>query len=718
MKQIAQYQDGRLELQDVPAPRPPPAGVLVRTTHSVISIGTERMKVEQAKMSLVQKARARPDQVRKVLDTARTLGWKSAYEKVMNRLQTPTPLGYSAAGVVVEVDPGQTRLRVGDRVACGGAECAHHAEFIAIPDMLCARIPDNVDGGDAAYTTVASIAMQAVRQAGCGLGERAVVIGQGLIGLLVTNLLAASGVHVMAVDVVSSRRALCTQLGAERVVIAGEQNLADEVHAWTGGYGADCVLVCTATSSNEPIEQAGRIARDRGRLVIVGITKVELPRGAFYDKELDIRYSRSYGPGRYDASYEWGGADYPIGYVRWTEQRHFDECLALMAQKKLRTDLLTTRRVPFAQSIDIYEKLGRGEVTDIGIVLEYDGAGAVSVPAAARSVAAVVGAQGRISPVAKLHVIGAGNFARTMLLPHVKDKIALGTVVNATALSANHVKARFGFEGAETDAKAVLAKDDGAAVLVATRHHLHAPIVLEALAKGRHVFVEKPLCLTEGEMDLITAAVKKGGSVHVGFNRRFSPVSVELKNILRNIAGPKTVVCKVVPGRLDPQSWYANVAESGGRVLGEACHFFDYLCFLIGQKPARVTAQTTWPAEGRLPFADSVAAQIEFADGSCGQLPYTAEASTKYPKETISAFASGVSAEITNFQRLEVWRSGGSKVWTCGSKGHAEQVAAWLAYLTGESEPPLLYDESRQSMALTFAALASIRERRTIELAG
>ncbi len=710
MKQIAQYQDGRIELQELAIPTAPAGGILVRTTHSVISIGTEKMKVTQAKMNLLQKARARPDQVRKVLDTARNLGWKNALEKVKNRLAVPTPLGYSAAGIVEAVDPANTRFRVGDLVACAGAECAFHAEYLAIPDMLATPVPDGVPGWQAAYTTVCSIAMQAVRQANVQIGEQVVVVGQGLIGLLVTNLLAVAGARVMAVDVLPSRRALCASLGAERVVIHGEQNLADEARAWTLGYGVDTTLVCTATDSNSPIEQAAEIARDRGRIVIVGITKVELPRGAFYEKELDIRYSRSYGPGRYEPMYEWGGVDYPIGYVRWTEQRNFQACLALMQAGKLGLPQMTTRRVPFEDAVGVYESLATGGSTDVGVVLEY-GAARESIEGAAPQVAAQVAAPTdglRLSsPVAGVDIIGAGNFARSMLLPHMQGKIALGTVVNQTALSARHVQTKYGFSKSSTESADATAP----AVIISTRHVLHAPLVLSALKADRHVYVEKPLCLSLQELSQIDAAVATSrGTIQVGFNRRFAPATQELKAILDSISGAKTISYRVVPGRIDPTSWYANYSESGGRVLGEACHFFDYCCYLANSEPVRVFAQSIGAVSGRLAFPDSVAAQIEFADGSSGQLIYAAEANTQYPKETVTVFAAGLSADIVNFQTLDILSKSGSKRSKHNSKGHKEQMAAWLAFLTGTAAHPMPYSQSRRSMLVTFAALRSIQQ--------
>lgn len=722
MKQIAQYQDGRLELQDVPAPTPPPGGVLVRVTHSVISVGTEKMKVEQAKMNLLQKAKARPDQVRKVLDTAKTLGWKAALDKVRNRLETPTPLGYSAAGVVEAVDSLNTRLRVGDNVAIGGAECAFHAEYVAVPDMLAAKVPEGVENWQAAYTTIVSIALQTVRQLEPAMGERVLVTGQGLVGLLITALLRANGVRVMAVDLAPARKSFAEAMGAEKFVIPSQQNLADEVRAWTDGFGVDAVVLATATQNNSPTEQAIDVLRDRGRIVVVGNTKVDLLWKYAYEKEISVRYSRSYGPGRYDPAYEWGGTDYPIGYVRWTEQRNFDACLHLMKTGQLDLGAITTRRVPFADSLGAYQELlGEGAAKEVGVVLEYQKAerSAFNVQRSTlkEAPAASTGTSRLSAPVARLDVIGAGNFARTMLLPHLKDKVPFGTVVNNTALSANHVKSKFGFAEAATDYAALFAKKESAAVIVATRHHLHAPIVKAALSASRHVFVEKPLCLTREELVAIDEVMaKSSGSVQVGFNRRFAGASVELKKLLRATPGPKTASFRVSPGKLDPAHWYANYAESGGRVLGEACHFLDYFCFLFDSKPVRVSAQTTWPASGRLPFPDSVTAQVEFADGSCGQLVYSAEGDSSWPKEVCTVFGAGFVAEIENFQKLSIHRGRKATTHSYNGKGHAEQMTAWAAFLRGAAEHPLPYGQSRQSMALTFAVLESIQAGQSVEV--
>lgn len=725
MKQIAQYQDGRLELQDVPLPSAPPGGILVRLTHSVISVGTEKMKVEQARMNLLQKARARPDQLRKVLDTARTLGWRAAMEKVRNRLEIPSPLGYSAAGIVEAVDPANTRFRVGDRVAIGGAECAFHAEYAAVPDMLAAHVPEGVENWQAAYTTITSIALQAVRQLQPTLGERVLVVGQGLVGLLVTAFLRASGARVMALDVAAARRPLAQAMGAERIVIAGQQDLRQEVRAWTEGYGIDAAVLAASASTNAPTEQALEVLRDRGRLCVVGKTKVDLPWEYAFGKEIEVRFSRSYGPGRYDPSYEWAGADYPVGYVRWTEQRNFEACLQLMRTGDLNLGALTTRRAPFTQALQVYQHLmGAGGAGEAGVILEYGEAAAREpeaphAPAAPRLslVQPPPPARRLAGAVSRVDVIGAGNFARTMLLPHLKGRVRLGTVVNNTALSTNHVRNKFGFASAATSAEQVFQDPADAAVLIATRHNLHAPLVLSALAADRHVFVEKPLCLTRAELGQIESALASSrGSVQVGFNRRFAGAATELRRLLRDTPGPKTASFRVMAGALDPASWFANQAESGGRVLGEACHFFDFFCYLFDSRPVRVSAQTVWPAAGRLPFPDSITAQVEFADGSCGQLVYSAEGDTSWPKEICTVFGAGLTAELQNFKTLAVHRQRKRSTHNFEGKGHAEQMAAWTAFLRAESPHPVPFEAARRSMLLTFAAVEAIQQARSVDV--
>jgi predicted dehydrogenase/NADPH:quinone reductase-like Zn-dependent oxidoreductase len=588
--------------------------------------------------------------------------------------------------------------------------------------MLAAPVPKEVPNWKAAYTTLCSIALHAVRQTEPRLGEKVLVMGQGLVGLLITNFLRASGARVIAVDLLPSRRNVAEAMGAERVVILGQQNLTEEVRLWTEGYGVDAAVICTGTQSNTPIEQACESCRDRARMVDVGITKIELPWRMFSEKEIEFRFSRSYGPGRYDPNYEWGGNDYPIGYVRWTEQRNFQACLHAMGSGLLNLDALTTRKVPFTDALDVYQTLAASQ-NDIGIVLEYS-----DVPAEAREqdekpvkAAAAAPVQGRVQKLAKpvdfIDVIGAGNFARTMLLPSLKGQLPLGTVVNQTALSANHVKTKFGFARAETDAGEAFRQGGSGAVVISTRHHLHAPLVLEAIKAGRQAFVEKPICLTRDELRQIDAAYAKGNSsIQVGFNRRFAPASQEIKQLLAGAPGPLSVTYRVMAGKLDPSHWYANLAESGGRVLGETCHMLDYLCFLFDSEPVQVFAQTTWPASGKMPFPDSVCVQVEFANGSCGQVDYSAQGDTSYPKESFTLFASGLVVEVSNFLEMQIYRGRKKTKKTFSSKGHAEQVTAWLGFLRGQAEHPFPYEKSRIGMLLTFAVLESIQQGRAVRL--
>ncbi len=708
MKQLAQYQDGRLELQEVPAPMPPPGGILVRTTCSVISPGTEKMKVEQARMSLLQKAKARPDQVAKVLETAKTLGWKSALEKVRNRLESPTPLGYSAVGVVVAVDPLNTRFHVGDRVACGGAECAFHAELIAVPDLLASPIPDGVENWQAAYTTLASISMEAVRQSNSRLGERILVIGQGLIGLLATSLLKASGARVMATDFLQPRLDAALAMGAERVILSSQSNITESVREWTGGHGVDAVLLCIGGKGTDASDLAISCLRDRGVMVIVGMHDAELTWKAAYIKDIQIRYSRSYGPGRYDPNYEWGGQDYPIGHVRWTENRNFEACLQLMKSGHLNLSPVTSRTVAFKDVVEVYDHLD----AELGVIIEYPNETDSTLSTDIihpRSPLSTFAAAEILKPCDRLDVIGAGNFARTMLLPHLKGALTFGTIVNATGLSANHVKQKFGFTRASTDASDVFS-GPAESVVIATRHHLHAPLTLLGLAADKHLFVEKPMCLTRAELAQIDSAILQSrGSLLIGFNRRFAPATLELKKLIGSAPGPKSLAFHIFAGPLSPDHWYANLEQSGGRILGEACHFFDYACHLLGT-PVQVTAQTV----GRHAFADSVTAQIEFLDGSSAQIIYSAEGDASFPKESLRLFGSGFVAECENFQRLTIHKGRRQRIMKFSSKGHAEEMAAWLSFLQGKSSHPLAYPEAQQSMRLTFAVMESIREGRTI----
>jgi predicted dehydrogenase len=482
---------------------------------------------------------------------------------------------------------------------------------------------------------------------------------------------------------------------------------------WTTGDGVDAVVICASGKGKGIADTAIASVRERGLLVIVGNHDAELSWKSAYMKDIQVRYSKSYGPGRYDPSYEWGGIDYPIGHVRWTENRNFEACLHLMKTGQLDVKALTTRRAPFETVLRVYEELVQPGNTDVGVVLEYGYSVPDSVPAGQQ-----VGGDSEklqamtLNEVDRLHVLGAGNFARTMLLPYLKGHLHFGAVVNGTGLSASHVKDKFGFETAGTDSGAAFGNSRGA-VLIATRHHLHAPFVLLGLKSDQHVFVEKPLCLDRNELERIDEAMANSrGSVMVGFNRRFAPAALEARKILKLQAGPKAMTYQVFAGELPKEHWYANIEESGGRILGEACHFFDFFTYIIGSRPIAISAIPIGNGNG----SDCFCAQVGFADGSTAQLLYTASGDHAFPKETWRVFCGNAVVECDNFQRLTIYQRRKKLEHTFSSKGHAEEMRAWREFLKGKGEHPLPYSESRKSMLLTFAALRAVRENRTISV--
>ena len=533
MKQIAQnYKSGDLIVLDVPAPVCRPGGVLVQSLFSLISTGTEMMKLTEAKMSMVGKARARPDQVRKVLDSVTQQGAVSTYKKVMNRLDSYTPLGYSLCGVVVEVGRGAEEFKVGQLVAAAGNEHALHAEYNWVPVNLCVPVPAGVAPEHAAFATVGAIAMQGVRRAEVQLGDSACVIGLGLVGQLVVRLLVAAGVRVVGLDMIEDRCRLAEKAGAILCAAPTDDGLAAVEQALaeiTDGRGADHILLAAGGASNGPVEAAARLARDRARVVDIGKTKLDLPWNAYYDKELDVRFSRSYGPGRYDERYELDGIDYPAGYVRWTERRNLACFLDLIAHQDLEVDSLVSGVFPLEQASQVYADLASGSMGGVGVLLEYPARPAgTERPAASRVIPAGQAAKGTGSGKLAVGFIGAGNYASSMLLPHLArlDDVQLTHVATTRSLSAVNAQRRFGFTSASTTADAVLDDASLDAIFIVTRHDTHADLVCRALTTGKAVFVEKPLALTRDELELIIETIASTGNdrLMVGFNRRFAPM--------------------------------------------------------------------------------------------------------------------------------------------------------------------------------------------------
>jgi predicted dehydrogenase/threonine dehydrogenase-like Zn-dependent dehydrogenase len=717
MKQIAQnYKSGELTVLDAPVPACRPGGVLVQSLFSLISTGTEMMKVHEAGLSMVGKARARPDQVRKVLDTVAQQGALNTYKKVMNKLDSYTPLGYSLCGVVVEVGAGAEEFKVGQLVAAAGNEYALHAEYNWVPVNLCAAVPRGVAPEHAAFSTVGAIAMQGVRRAEPQLGETSLVIGLGLIGQLVVRLLVAAGIRVVGLDTVEDRCRLAEQAGAVACAAPDDEGLASiaaTLDELTSGRGADHIFLAVGTSSNAPVETAAKLARDRARVVDIGKTKLDLPWSAYYDKELDVRFSRSYGPGRYDDRYELEGIDYPAGYVRWTERRNLECFLDLLARKDLEVATLVSSTFPMQDAASVYADLSAGTLKAVGVLLEYPAppeirprpatslvrSGLASVPAKGTK-----GTNGLASKHLAIGFIGAGNYASSMLLPHLAQlaNAKLAHVATTRSLSAVNAQRRFGFATASTSAQAVLDDESLDAIFIVTRHASHAGLVCRALETGKAVFVEKPLALTGEELDRITETVAKTGNdrLMVGFNRRFAPMLTKMKADF----GPASAAATrylVSAGPLAPDSWYRGEGE-GSRFTGEGGHFLDTLSWWADSLPEEVYAVGG-------PDADDVHVTVRFANGASGVISYLAGGNVRFPKETLDVTGGGYSARLDNFRKATVWAGRGHDTIRARGgqdKGQRAEMTRFVEACLAGAPMPIPFE----SLAATARATVAVRD--------
>jgi predicted dehydrogenase/threonine dehydrogenase-like Zn-dependent dehydrogenase len=713
MKQIAQnYKSGELIVLDAPAPVCRPGGVLVVSLFSLISTGTEIMKVAEAKMSMVGKARARPDQVRKVLDTVAQQGAVATYKKVMSRLDSYTPLGYSLCGVVTEVGRGAEEFRVGQLVAAAGNEYALHAEYNWIPVNLCAAVPRGVSPEHAAFSTVGAIAMHGVRRAEVQLGDTACVIGLGLVGQLVVRLLIAAGVRVIGLDVIEDRCRLAEQAGAVLCAAPTDEGMAaiqaslDEI---SGGRGADQVFLAAGGSSNAPVTTAARLARDRARVVDIGKTRLDLPWNAYYDKELDVRFSRSYGPGRYDERYELEGIDYPAGYVRWTERRNLECFLDLIARKEIEVETLISGVFPMENASTVYADLSSDSLKAVGVLLQYPAPPADSAPKGATSMVRASQAaapRGRSDGRLAIGFIGAGNYATAMLLPGLAGLPGayLAHVATTRSLSAVNAQRRFGFATASTNADAVLEDGTLDAIFIVTRHHTHADLVCRALRTGKTVFVEKPLALTREEVDRIVEVIAETGNnrLMVGFNRRFAPLLTQLKSQFGPASSSAVTRYLVSAGPLAADSWYGNEALEGSRFTGEGGHFVDTLSWWAGSLPEEVYAIPG-------PEKDDVQATVRFQNGSSGVISYVTAGNTRFPKETFDAAGGGRSARLDNFRKATVWtgrRHATTRARGGQDKGQRAELAQFVqASLAGAPMPISL-----ESLVAVTGATIAVRE--------
>lgn len=720
MKQVvSSARSGKLSLQDVLPPKVKRGHLLVATRASVISIGTERSANAFAKKSLVGKAQARPDLVRKVLDKARRDGILATMNAVLARLDEPMPLGYSAAGRVVEVGQGlEGHYRVGDRVAIAGAGLANHAALNVVPENLVAPIPADVPDEEAAFCTLGAIALHAVRNCEPRLGERVAVIGAGLVGQLAAQLLSLSGARVLSLDYNQDRLDLAAKLGAELTLNLGSGSPEETVLSWTEGLGCDAVLIAAATKSSEPFATAAAIARDRARVCLVGLTGTEFSYRDFMQKELSLVVSRSYGPGRYDADYEGKGLKYPPGFVRWTETANLGEVVRLMSPtnpRRLDVAALITHRYDFADAEKAYAMIMAGEEPHLGVMLGYPEGASETLPKVSNPAVKPSSAGG-----CRLAVVGAGGFARTMLLPKLKGMVgvSLETIVTTRGMSAAHSKEAFGFAHATTDLDDVLQDPNIDALLIATPHASHARLTVQALAAGKHAFVEKPLALSREELAQVAVARAESDAFFtVGFNRRFAPMMREAKAAMGSTGEPKVLLFRVNAGALPDDAAINDAEEGGGRILGESCHFIDLARYLVGQPIVGVDAQAAQVGHG---VCDDLAISLRFQDGSLATILYTSKGDPAYSKERFEIFVGGRVIAIDNFLESATTVDGRTttrKARAGQDKGHKAELQAFVKAVASGT-PPVDENELLENSLATIAVLESLRSGRSVSLIG
>lgn len=713
MKQLLQsVKTGEVSLAEVPVPSAAPGRVLVRVRASAVSVGTERRISDFAQKGLLSKARSRPDLVRQALAKLKKDGPLALWESISERLEQPIPVGYSCAGIVVESGEGVVGFTAGDRVACAGVGYANHAEFVAVPDNLCVRLPDPVSFEDAAFTAIAACALHGLRLGRPQLGESVAVIGLGLLGQFSVQLAKASGLCVLAVDLDEERLELARRLGAERAVPrAGAEAAAA---AFTRGRGADIVLIAADTESNDPVELAGAVAKDRGVVISIGTVGMTVPRPVYFRKELEFKVSRSYGPGRYDPLYEEGGVDYPYGFVRWTEGRNMEEVVRLMANGALRLEPMLTHRLSLADWSKVQPLIqGKSGERCLGVVLGYG----ADAPLAKKVVL-----DGAPASPGKLRagVLGAGAFASAVMLPILRRSGAeLRGIAGASGARAAAAARRFGFAFAASEAAEVLADKDATAVLILTRHNLHAEQTSAALAAGKHVFVEKPLCMSLEELESIERAKSgaPGKLVAVGFNRRFAPFTRAIQEHFHEAAGPKLVSIRVNAGRLPEGHWILDPAEGGGRLIGEGCHFIDWANAVIGETPESADCRPL----GRAPGEQDWTLRLAYPGGSLAEIVYLSDGAGALGKERYEVHGGGRSAVLEDFRSLRLYSSGASRAkrsWLRSDKGHAALWQAFCAAVESGGPVPIPWDAIQGTMRAVFAARKSLGSGRAEPLLG
>jgi predicted dehydrogenase/threonine dehydrogenase-like Zn-dependent dehydrogenase len=715
MKQLLQnIKNGQTIIEDIPVPTPREGQALVKVSASLVSAGTERMVVEFAEKSYLGKARSRPDLVKQTLDKAKREGIMPTVQAVFNRLDQPMGLGYSTAGTIVALGKNMQGFKVGQRVACAGGGYATHAEYNVVPRNLLTPLPKNVDFESAAFTTLGAIALHGFRLAEPQLGENVAVIGLGLLGLLTIQIASAAGCNVLGIDIDPKRVKLASSLNVQAVARKQAESAAAARFA-TANRGFDSIIICADTSSNDPVELAGVIARDRAKVVATGAVGLNFPRKVYYEKEISFINSRSYGPGRYDSNYEENGQDYPIGYVRWTEGRNFQAVVDLLSSRKLKVESLISHRFDIEEGVKAYEVItGKKKEPFLGVLLTYPERKMkeerrVVLPSIVH----------RPSSIVSLGVLGAGLFANSTLLPVLKNNkdFQLVGIASSGGLHAQHSGKKFGFQYATSSEDEIINDKNINTVAILTRHDSHADLVVKALKAGKHVFVEKPLAINSGQLSVISKQLAKtdNGLLLTGFNRRFAPLIQNLKSHIANRAEALHAHYRVNAGFIPANHWTQDPAIGGGRIIGEACHFIDVLTFLVGAPPVSVTVHAL-PNNGKY-SEDNVSMTFTFPDGSLGVVDYLANGDKSMPKERLEVFCEGMVAVLDDYVSLSTVKDGKKKVESgAQDKGWRAEMSAFAEAIKSGGEAPIPYEQLIGVTKSTFAAVESIRSKTTIEI--
>ena len=713
MKQLLQnIKTGQATIEEIPIPTPRAGQALVKVSASLVSAGTERMVVEFAEKSLVGKARSRPDLVKQVIDKAKREGIAPTMQAAFNRLDQPMALGYSTAGTIVALGSDMQGFKIGQRVACAGGGYAAHAEYNIVPRNLLTPLPKKVDFESAAFTTLGAIALHGFRLAEPQIGENVAIIGLGLLGLLTIQLASAAGCNVLGIDLDPKRIALASSLGLEAVA---RQNAESASESFTANRGFDAVIICADTSSNDPIELAGVIARDRARVVATGAVGLNIPRKIYYEKEISFINSRSYGPGRYDANYEENGTDYPNRYIRRTEGRNFQSIVDLMASGKLKVQPLITHRFPIEKATTAYEVItGKKKEAFLGVVLTYPEG---KMKEERKVVFPTIG--NRKSAIVNLGVLGAGLYANATLLPAIKkiSDIELVGIASSGGLHAQHSGKKFGFQYATSSDNEILNDPNINTIAILTRHDSHADLVIKALKAGKHVFVEKPLAVNSKQLGQINKLLISNlrSLLTVGFNRRFSPLAQSLNSQISNLREPKYIHYRVNAGCLPFNHWTQDPALGGGRIIGEACHFIDFITFLVGAAPVSVTAHAL-PDGGKY-REDNVSMTFTFPDGSLGIVDYLANGDKSFPKERVEVFCGGQIAILDDFVSLQTVKDGKKKEERgAQDKGWKNEWIAFAKAIREGGQPPIPYEQLIGVTKSTFAAVEAIRSKSVVQI--